>query len=226
MRLRPRRHRRSPSGTWASWLGVIGLTVAGVLVLAPGDSAAQAAGNADAGQDVYAANCAMCHGTDAAGMMGMHPALRGAIERLTVEGVEVTIRNGRQTTPPMPAFDDRLSDEQIADVIAYLDTLPMGPRNFGPEMSEPGGMMPDGGMMDGMMDGGWDGGDVLSAVVLSVLVVVLILGAVVMVTQRRRQAPGDGRHAGESPRAILDRRYAAGELSREQYRQAREDLDT
>lgn len=221
MTLRPRRHRRSALGRWASWLGVVGLIVAGVLVAAAGDSSGQAAGNSDAGQDVYAANCAMCHGPDAAGMMGMHPALRGAVERLTVEGVEVTIRNGRQTTPPMPAFADRLSDEQIADVIAYLDTLPMGPRNFGPELSEPGGMMPD----EGMMDGGWDGGDVLSAVVLIVLVVVLILG-VLMVIQRRRQGPGDGRHVGESPRDILDRRYAAGELSREQFRQAREDLDT
>jgi putative membrane protein len=167
----------------------------------------------------------MCHSADATGMMGMHPALRGAVERLTVEGVEVTIRNGRQTTPPMPAFGDRLSNQQIADVIAYLDTLPPGPRNFGPQMTEPGGMMPDNGMMDRMMDGGWSSGDVLVAVVGIALVAVLIIGTVLIVNQRRRQAPGNGRHAGESPRDILDRRYAAGELTREQYQQARDDLD-
>jgi mono/diheme cytochrome c family protein len=225
MSSRSRRHRRPPSVRWAGWLCAIGLIAVGVIILAPDASAAQAPGDADAGREIYVANCAMCHGADATGMMGMHPALRGAVGRLTTEGVEVTIRNGRQTTPPMPAFGDRLSDEQIADVIAYLDTLPPGPRNFGPEMTEPGGMMPDNGMMDRMMDGGWDSGDVLLAVVLIVLVAVLILVAVLMVNQRRRQAPGNGRHARESSRDILDRRYAAGELSREQYQQAREDLD-
>jgi uncharacterized membrane protein len=101
----------------------------------------------------------------------------------------------------MPAFGDRLSDEQIADVIAYLDTLPPGSRNFGPEMTEPGGMMPDNRMMDRM--------DVLLAVVLIVLVAVLILVVVLLVNQPRRQVLGNG----ESPREILDRRYAAGGLS-------------
>lgn len=78
---------------------------------------------------------------------------------------------------------------------------------------------------NGMMDGGWDGGDVLLTIVVVVLVVALVLGAVLVVNQRRTQGPGDGRQAGESPRDILDRRYAAGGLSREQYLQAREDLD-
>lgn len=225
MRLRSRRYRRPPSVSWAGWLGVIGVFAIGVIILAPGVSAAQGLGDADAGREIYVANCAMCHGADATGMMGMHPALRGAVGRLTAEGVEVTIRNGRRTTPPMPAFGDRLSDEQIADVIAYLDSLPPGPRNFGPQMTEPGGLMPDGGMMDRMMDRGWDGGGVVLAVVLIVLVAALIVVAVLTVNQRRAQTPGNGRHAGESPREILDRRYAAGELSRDQYLQARDDLD-
>lgn len=211
------RHRRSSSVRYGEWLCLIGLLAVGGIIQAPSTSAAQAVGDTDAGREVYLANCAMCHAADATGMMAMQPALRGVVERLTAEGVEVTIRNGRQTTPPMPAFGDRLSDEQIADVIAYLDTLPPGPRNFGPQMSEPGGMMPDNGMVDG--------GNVLLAVFLTVLVVVLILVGVLMVNQRRSRPPRNGRHAGESPRDILDRRYAAGELSRDQYQQAREDLD-
>jgi len=219
------RHHRPPPVPWLRWLALIGLAAAVTALGAPRASAVQDRGSADAGRDVYTANCAMCHGADATGMMGMHPALRGAVDRLTAEGVEVTIRNGRRTTPPMPSFGDRLSDEQIADVVAYVDTLPPGPRNFGPGMTEPGGMMPDGGMMDRMMDGGGDAGDVLLAVVLVVLVAALVVVAVLLVSQRRSRPPGDGRHAGESPRDILDRRYAAGELSREQYRQAREDLD-
>ncbi|MBW3667808.1 MAG: cytochrome c [Actinobacteria bacterium] len=150
--------RRATSRTWRN---VVVGAAAGVLTLVvattTGPSAAVQAvaeGDADAGAEVYRANCAMCHGADAAGMMGMHPALRGAVDRLTVEGVEVTVRNGRATMPPMPAFGSRLSDEEIADVIAYIDALPDGPRNFGPGHEDGMG----GGMMDGMMDDMFDGG--------------------------------------------------------------------
>jgi Cytochrome c len=48
--------------------------------------------------------------------------------------------------PPMPAFESQLTEEEIDDVVAYLDTLPVGPRNFGTEGDDE--------MMDGMMDGG------------------------------------------------------------------------
>ncbi|MGH3665139.1 MAG: c-type cytochrome, partial [Egibacteraceae bacterium] len=54
--------------------------------------AAAAEGDREAGRDIFKANCAMCHGADAAGMMGMHPSLRGAVARLSREGVEVTVR--------------------------------------------------------------------------------------------------------------------------------------
>lgn len=135
---------------------VLGLTAAiAVAAVASSTSTAPALqpGDADAGSQVYQQHCAMCHGDDATGMMGMHPSLRGAVPRLTVEGVEVTIRAGRATTPPMPSFDERLTDDEITDVIAYLGTLPEGPRNFGPEgdgMGDMGGGM---GMGGGMMDG-------------------------------------------------------------------------
>lgn len=105
------------------WLALAPLVV-GVAVLWPADviSAGEAAGDPAQGEALFQANCAMCHGNDATGMMGMHPALRGAVDRLTAEGVEVTIRNGRDTRPPMPAFGDRLDDEAIADLVAYLET--------------------------------------------------------------------------------------------------------
>lgn len=211
------------------------MAAAVALLVAPQVFASQPTGDVDAGREVYAATCAMCHGGDATGMMGMHPALRGVIDRLSAEGVEVTIRNGRQTGPPMPAFGDRLSDDEIADVIAYLATLPDGPRNFGPEMTDrdgmmrdggmmndDGGMMRDGGMMDRMMGGGWGWVWMLIAVLLIVLVVA---AAVALISQRDKQARGGDQRGDEDARTILDRRYAAGELSREEYRQAREDLD-
>lgn len=124
--------------------------------------------------------------------------------------------------PPTPAFANRLSDDEIAAIVAYLDTLPPGARNFGPEMDRDGMMhddgMMDGGMMDRMMGGGWVG--LLVAIVLFVLLAGLIaLVVALVVNQQSTQVRG------ESPGDILDRRYAAGELSAEERRQAREDLD-
>jgi cytochrome c6 len=94
--------------------------LAAVSVLVPSQASAHSR-DPEAGREVFQANCAICHGADASGMMGMHPSLRGAVERLTLEGVEVTVRNGRDTMPPMPAFAGRLTDQEINDVIAYLD---------------------------------------------------------------------------------------------------------
>lgn len=158
-------------------------------------------GDLAAGRRVFVANCAMCHGADASGMMGMHPSLRGAVDRLSREGVELTIRRGRRTQPPMPAWEGRLTDGQIDDVIAYIASLPAGPRNFGPEAG--GGMM--GGGSGGM--GGWW----VAALIAAGLLVALIAIEVV-------------RRASVSPRRLLDRRYASGELTREEYLQRRDDL--
>ena len=139
--------------------------VAALVFIALGMSWRTAAPEPDpaGGERIFQANCAMCHGRDATGMMGMHPALTGAVNRLTQEGVEVTIRNGRDTRPPMPAFADRLSDDEITSVIAYLDRLPDGPRNFGPEADA----SDDG--MGGMMRGG-------ETTTLWVVIVVLATG--------------------------------------------------
>ena len=166
----------------------------------------------DAGRRVFAANCAMCHGSDASGMMGMHPSLRGAVDRLTVEGVEVTVRNGRDTRPPMPAFENRLDDQQIEDVIAYIASLPTGPRNFGPGSE-------DGGMMDGM------GGGMMSGWMWLVPILVLAaiaFGIAALVSGRRSRGYTD---PSPTPGEVLDRRYAEGELARDEYLQLRDDLD-
>lgn len=84
-----------------------------LVVLTASPVSAQTNGDPAAGREVFEANCAMCHGQDASGMMGMHPSLRGAVERLSFEGVAVTIRKGRDTNPPMPAFEGRLGDQEI-----------------------------------------------------------------------------------------------------------------
>lgn len=183
--------------------------VAAVLATA-GLSDAASSTDVDAGREVFTANCAMCHGQDASGMMGMHPSLRGSIDRLTVEGVEVAIRHGRDTNPPMPAFDDRLAASEIHDVISYLDSLPAGPRNFGP----------DGG--EGMMGRGMLSGQGPALVLGLLLGAVLTLVGVAGIAAVRRSRGVDSR----SPaRDELDRRYAAGELPRDDYLQRRRDIE-
>lgn len=182
----------------------------------PSAQAQGSGGDAAAGREVFQASCAMCHGADAAGMMRMHPSLRGAVERLSPQGVEVTIRKGRATQPPMPAFEGRLTDAEITDVVAYIASLPVGPRNFGPDSGRDGG-----GMMgrDMMSERRRDWNPVAWA---AVLVGILAVAALVFLALRRpRPAP-----AGEDPRLLLDRRYAAGELRREEYLERRRDLES
>lgn len=162
---------------------------------------AQSVGDSGPGERVFRSNCAMCHGAYATGMMGMHPSLRGAIGRLSREGVEVAIRKGRRTQPPMPAWEGRLSDDEVSDVIA---SLPDGPRNFAPQ-SDSGGMM---------LRGGGRGG-VATMTVVVVAAVAAILAAMLAVLIVRLVGV---------PERVLARRYAAGELTREEYIQRRGDL--
>lgn len=185
----------------------------GIALLVPSSTAAQEPGDQQQGREVFEQNCAMCHGADASGMMGMHPSLRGATERLSREGVEVTIRIGREVTPPMPAFEGRLSDEDISDVIAYLDTLPAGPRNFGPGA----------GMMDGMDDrmGGSDmGSDWVAWLLVGVLTIALI-GTVIALIARSRAGGGSRRSRALD---ILEERYARGDINHEEFEERRRAL--
>ena len=180
----------------------------------PSSTAAQEQGDPQRGREVFEQNCAMCHGSDASGMMGMHPSLRGAIERLSQEGVEVTIRNGRDVQPPMPAFEGSLSDEDISDVIAYLDSLPAGPRNFGPGS----GMMDDG---EGMMGrSGADSPGRFPWLLAGVLAIALI--GIALVFAARSGAGGRG---GKSQALhILEERYARGDIDHEEFEERRRTL--
>ncbi len=158
------------------WALVLLAIVAVLGLLAP-HRTARAAADTEPGRQVFDMHCAMCHGQDASGMMGMHPSLRGAVDRLTREGVEVTVRRGRDTQPPMPAFEDRLTDQELDAVVDHIATLPSGPRNFGPGTG--------GGMMDGMMGGSATAMWVVVAVLTAVLAGV-VGGLVGFLIGRRR----------------------------------------
>jgi putative membrane protein len=65
------------------------------------------------------------------------------------------------------------------------------------------------------------------AMLLSGLTMLLFWGGlIVLVVWAVRQFSGGGRPASEDPRAILKRRLAAGEITQEQYEQARRALES
>ena len=72
-------------------------------------------GDAGRGNEVYAQNCAVCHGDDGGG--GTGPALAGNEEYTDPDLVVPQIREGGGG---MPAFEDRLDDQELADVSAFV----------------------------------------------------------------------------------------------------------
>jgi mono/diheme cytochrome c family protein len=89
-------------------------------ILAAGILAAQDSGNASAGKDVFMKyTCYGCHGFS--GQNG--PGARLVPMRMTQSGFINYVRNPR--TRQMPSYSTKvLSDGQLADVFAYIKTLP------------------------------------------------------------------------------------------------------
>ena len=75
-------------------------------------------GLADRGYDVYNTNCKACHGNLANGDYG--PKLQQNPILQDDQKFWQAVLNGRGN---MPAWEGRLSSQQIADVQAYLKTL-------------------------------------------------------------------------------------------------------
>jgi cytochrome c oxidase cbb3-type subunit III len=69
------------------------------------------------GQQLYAANCASCHGVDATGQLG--PNLHGVVQRRGEQGVFAIVRNGMGGMPPVMS----INDQRVWQVIGYLRTL-------------------------------------------------------------------------------------------------------
>lgn len=100
--------------------GALALAAALALALAggAGDAAAQD------GEELYMDNCAQCHGENGRGAVGYYPPLDGdpfvtAAEQLPIQ-VVLDGRAINPRTPPMPAFDDLLSDREVAAVVSYI----------------------------------------------------------------------------------------------------------
>lgn len=76
-------------------------------------------GDATNGATVFADNCAACHGADGTG--GSGPDLTGESEG--AEEMADIILNGEGD---MTAFDGVITDQEIADVIAYVESIATG----------------------------------------------------------------------------------------------------
>jgi alcohol dehydrogenase (quinone), cytochrome c subunit len=97
----------------------------------PATATALRSGDARArGAMLYLDNCAACHRPDGKGYEGVFPALAGnpalagappdSVIRIVLEGMTTA----RTTTTParftMPAFAERLSDQDVADVASFV----------------------------------------------------------------------------------------------------------
>jgi len=89
------------------------------------------AGNVDKpGARLYVDNCAACHRTDGHGYGEVFPALAGnpavnatdptSLARLVLHGGTIPSGHDAPAQFSMPAFRDRLSDQQIAEVLTYV----------------------------------------------------------------------------------------------------------
>lgn len=215
-------------------LAIMTLVLPGAVAQEAGEVEEDEVGEVDAGRQVFAANCAACHGTTGEGA-GSTPSVIGVVDRLTVEEVETIIRQGRGR---MPAFEARLSESQVEDVLAFLA--------FAPEADDGAAAPRHGPHMDRWWDGMGRSGAVSGFMVLWMvfgLVLLVLLVAVIVWLLRRGSSdgdratdhrappgpgPGPGPGSGSAPgsaREELDRRYARGEISGEEYRAIRDDLE-
>ena len=94
---------------------------AGLLTFTSGIVAAPATN----GADLYSRNCAMCHGMDGRGFPSFKtpdftdPEAQAALsDREIIEA----IKNGKKGTA-MPAFKDKLKDEDVHALLVYLRSL-------------------------------------------------------------------------------------------------------
>jgi len=110
------------------------LTACGGGASAPAEKPSGAAGNAAKGADVYAGACIFCHGADAKGLPGLGKDMTTSefIKGLPDAELIAFIKTGRPASDPanttgvdMPpkGGNPALTDQDLADVVAYIRTL-------------------------------------------------------------------------------------------------------
>ncbi|MEJ5915433.1 cytochrome bc1 complex diheme cytochrome c subunit [Pseudokineococcus sp. 1T1Z-3] len=124
--------RRSPAATALLLMLALVLTGAAYTALAPGQADASApvvegaVGDVDRGQELFLANCATCHGLQAQGGTA-GPSLIG----VGAAAVDFQVATGRmplaQQAPQAPQKPVVFSDQDTADLSAYVASLAPGP---------------------------------------------------------------------------------------------------
>lgn len=82
------------------------------------DDVAALTGNADAGKPLFDSNCSTCHGADGTGGTFDESVVKAQSKDDAYIADYVINGDGQ-----MPAFGDSFSDQQIADIIAYVRKL-------------------------------------------------------------------------------------------------------
>ncbi len=81
---------------------------------------------AESGADIYKAKCAMCHGASGAGDTTIGKNLKikdlgsAEVQKMSDEEIANTISKGKNK---MPAYDGKLTKEQINELVKFTRTL-------------------------------------------------------------------------------------------------------
>lgn len=91
-------------------------------------AAAEPQGDASAGEELFASNCAGCHGANGEGNIGPSLVAANGPKDWTLAQFTTALREGKtpekELAPTMPRFSDaQLTDSDIANVQAYIKTL-------------------------------------------------------------------------------------------------------
>lgn len=77
---------------------------------------------ADQAADLFKSKCAMCHGPDGKGKMAGTKDLGSAeVQKASDADLTATITKGK--APKMPAYDGKLTADQIKSLVAFVRTL-------------------------------------------------------------------------------------------------------
>ena len=87
------------------------------------------ASDTKAGEAIFSKNCALCHNADSTEEKMGSPGLKGLFksDKLPHSGEPTTEANVteriKKGSDKMPAFEKKLSNKELADLLAYLKTL-------------------------------------------------------------------------------------------------------
>jgi len=91
-----------------------------------GMARAQDANKAPAGAEIFKSKCVLCHGADGTGNTPLGKQLQAAnlhskeVQKLSNDEMHKIIHDGQTNMPP---FEDKLTDDEIDQVIQYVRTF-------------------------------------------------------------------------------------------------------